>query len=183
MYYVMEHTSEKYKLLKDLLAQKKEQLVSLEEGYRKYTHIKDGIQNTHREYLDCLSPKIDITTDNRVSLLNEKFENYSNLMETLGTEWEQSVLEEKGTLYSEIDTYETQLSSIRQLILLSINDTIDINKINKMTCPVCFNQEVSVCLVPCGHTLCQECVSQIVNHRCCSCRSFFTSTVQMYFSS
>ena len=49
------------------------------------------------------------------------------------------------------------------------------------TCGVCFGEEVSRCLIPCGHTFCQDCADQ-TRHQCFVCRTPIRRTQKIFFS-
>lgn len=53
--------------------------------------------------------------------------------------------------------------------------------IQKRTCPVCFDAEVDVVLVPCGHTLCNVCAAQLGEH-CFMCKQLVQSLYKIYYS-
>jgi hypothetical protein len=46
-------------------------------------------------------------------------------------------------------------------------------------CSVCWDvMNTMICLVPCGHTLCEQCVNKVNN--CPTCRQFIQQTVKVY---
>lgn len=53
--------------------------------------------------------------------------------------------------------------------------TFDINKelCNKYNCTICYENEVKVCFIPCGHTFCQGC-SKRANDKCFICKGVIT---------
>lgn len=53
--------------------------------------------------------------------------------------------------------------------------------VTRMTCPVCFSNEVSVAAQPCGHTSCQRCAPDPYS-TCAICRQPVLSTMRVYFS-
>lgn len=51
------------------------------------------------------------------------------------------------------------------------------------TCPVCYEKPVEVCLVPCGHTVCQVCsFHSNLRVNCPVCRMAVRERVRIYFS-
>jgi len=47
------------------------------------------------------------------------------------------------------------------------------------SCPICFDNNIKICLVPCGHTFCDECD---IRFKCAICRTNILSKQKIYFS-
>ena len=84
---------------------------------------------------------------------------------------------------------EKKINDFRNLFIYIINKilkTTEINNDNKKICPICFENEVNICLNPCGHTICSNCISKnrnlLVNLKCYSCRSEIRDYIKIYFS-
>ena len=87
---------------------------------------------------------------------------------------------------SSIDVIEKKICDFRNLFIYIIN------KISKpiedaiKLCPICFENEVDICLNPCGHTLCNKCVlsnrSRYTSEKCYSCRTNIQDYIKIYFS-
>ena len=65
--------------------------------------------------------------------------------------------------------------------------SININKeISKNTCPICLENQIEICLNPCGHTSCNKCIlsnrSNIYNNKCYICRTPVNEFIKIYFS-
>ena len=85
-----------------------------------------------------------------------------------------------------IDIIENKITDFRNLFIYIIN------KISKPVeeaiklCPICFENEVDICLNPCGHTICNKCVlsnrSRYSNEKCYSCRTKVQDYIKLYFS-
>mmetsp|Transcript_104529 Transcript_104529/g.181517 ORF Transcript_104529/g.181517 Transcript_104529/m.181517 type:complete len:213 (-) Transcript_104529:73-711(-) len=43
-----------------------------------------------------------------------------------------------------------------------------------LQCPICFETSAAVALVPCGHTMCRNCATRVLNAPCPSCRRHVT---------
>lgn len=50
----------------------------------------------------------------------------------------------------------------------------------QFTCFVCMDEQVSLCLDPCGHMMCQRCLSRLTSDNCPACRSTIDKTIRMY---
>ena len=57
------------------------------------------------------------------------------------------------------------------------NTSNTINTINTK-CLICFENDISSCCVPCGHTYCNRCISNAVN--CYMCRSTIREKINIY---
>jgi hypothetical protein len=86
-------------------------------------------------------------------------------------------LEEKKLLIEE------NLNALRNFILLGVKEIVntEVAKQKLHLCPICFTNEVDICLEPCGHTICSSC-SDKVNHSCMVCRKHIEKKIRLYFS-
>jgi hypothetical protein len=59
--------------------------------------------------------------------------------------------------------------------------SFDVDKkiFNKYTCTVCYENEVSMCFIPCGHTFCKKC-SEKATQKCFACNGEFTKRTPIY---
>ncbi len=58
---------------------------------------------------------------------------------------------------------------------------------NKKICSICFENEVDMCAIPCGHTCCNTCViSNNINpsnrNKCLNCRNYINNYIKIFFS-
>jgi sacsin len=92
-------------------------------------------------------------------------------------------------LMTELLTLRTKLkeaeSKITELHTLEEQHKRDLeNNSHSATCPICKENEVSVCLVPCGHVLCEECTSswaqRLATVKCPFCRREVVQIVKMF---
>ncbi len=53
----------------------------------------------------------------------------------------------------------------------------------RLTCPVCYINEVNTALLPCGHLLCSSCAQRIQNYnkRCPKCQQLFTHINKIFY--
>lgn len=49
------------------------------------------------------------------------------------------------------------------------------------SCSVCFEAEISHCLMPCGHTFCEGCIKKSGGDKCMTCRTNIQKTVKIFF--
>jgi len=92
----------------------------------------------------------------------------------------QKIMELEG----EIENISRKLISLRSLILTGVNEIMKPENIEKKMCSVCFDNEINMALVPCGHTFCKGC-SEIDRSRyakCPQCRTQINARIKIYFS-
>lgn len=59
-----------------------------------------------------------------------------------------------------------------------VGDDVKLN-----TCSICFEKEITHCLVPCGHTFCEACISKSIPSNigtCMSCRTTIQSKIKLF---
>jgi len=87
-------------------------------------------------------------------------------------------------LEGDLEDMSRKLNALRSLIVTGVNEIVKTEDVQKKMCPVCFDNEVCVALVPCGHTYCKGC-SEIDRSRyakCPQCRASVNARVKIYFS-
>lgn len=47
-------------------------------------------------------------------------------------------------------------------------------------CQVCFNNDVGLAMVPCGHTICEVCIGHLHGNQCPFCRSKISTRVKIF---
>lgn len=90
----------------------------------------------------------------------------------------------KASVEKELDNISRKLNAIRSLILTGVNEIVKAEDVPKKMCPVCFDSEVSMALVPCGHTYCRACadMDRSRSAKCPQCRSTINTRVKIFFS-
>jgi len=88
----------------------------------------------------------------------------------------------ESILESTIERISIKLNDIRALISTGIEDLVKPDVCTKKLCPICFDREVGVALIPCGHTYCVGCADYDKYIKCPQCRSIVTSNVKLFFS-
>ena len=91
------------------------------------------------------------------------------------------ILERKRVHVSDINSLLPKAQALRKAIMTGIEELVDKdNANNKKLCPVCFDKEVDMAMIPCGHTCCAGCLNQTSS--CMQCRSKIQSKVKLFFS-
>ena len=54
---------------------------------------------------------------------------------------------------------------------------------NETSCPICYDNKVTYCINPCGHTFCSNCVKEYeLNAECFMCRTKIQSIIKMFIT-
>ena len=122
-------------------------------------HDNDSIETLQKKYLDLSTDmsKIQITIVKEITI-------------------------KKAGLESQLDDISAKLNAIRKIVIMGVEDMVKPEDLNKKMCPVCFEREVCMVMIPCGHTYCDECSKYDYRAKCPQCRATINSRVKMYFS-
>jgi len=119
--------------------------------------------------------------------LKEIIDNYSKKMNNYINKWIVNYYNKKiNKLETDIISQEEELASFRKLFINTTNEIIKTEKVNKNMCPICFENEINMCAIPCGHTCCSSCVAANMRYqktiivKCLSCRNNINEYIKMY---
>jgi hypothetical protein len=125
--------------------------------------------------------------DKTVEELNDTLLKYIELLKTYVNDWINNYYNDKKELLEkEITTQEEELAAFRKLFISTTTEIIKTEKINRNICPICFENEINMCSIPCGHTCCNECIIQSIRFhntrvtKCLNCRNNVTDYIKMY---
>lgn len=81
----------------------------------------------------------------------------------------------------DIDHINQKMLSFKKLVrkCLSENEMNVSSQIN--ICDICNTNKINICLNPCGHTFCNECIDKM-NQKCGFCRNRFQSKIKIFLS-
>jgi len=90
----------------------------------------------------------------------------------------------RDELEKERDDLSRKLNALRKVITTGIHDLIKPEDVQKKMCPVCFDKEVNMVYVPCGHTYCNGCaeLDRSRTAKCPQCRSHINARVKIFFT-
>jgi hypothetical protein len=74
----------------------------------------------------------------------------------------------------EIQSLRHKLSSFQKIVT-----NISQIKSSKLLCSICYTNQISHCLNPCGHTFCKTCIDRMIRI-CAGCRRNYTSTIKLF---
>jgi len=104
-------------------------------------------------------------------------------MDTVKLAIQNEIQMKKSTLDIKIDSLSKKLNSIRKLIQTGIDELLDKDAANnKKMCAICFDREVEIAMIPCGHTSCAGCFKYNTTSKCMHCRSVIQKHVKLFFS-
>lgn len=119
--------------------------------------------------------------------LNDCIIKYIDLLKIYIDKWNiEYYNKKKYNIESDIRKQEEQLTAYRKLFINTTKEIIKTEKINKNICPICFENEINMCSVPCGHTCCQECLNQSIIYnnsrvtKCLNCRNPVNDYIRFY---
>ena len=175
---------EDFEILNKKLDEYRKKIEDLQAHKIYFDNYISNLQNNHLNIMNIIND-YDIQGNNNE--LNELFINYNNKMKNNYDKWiiqnyTVKLLEFENT----IDIIEKKIIEFRTLFIYIINKITKPQLDNKKLCPICFENEVDICLNPCGHTLCNKCVisnrSRYTNEKCYSCRGVIHDYIKLYFS-
>jgi hypothetical protein len=147
---------------------------------------KNNINKNHGNNTLILSI---LNNHNKIIELNELSTKYNQLFNELYDTWINNYYNPK---LIEIDNQiKTTMNSLNKYheFFKNINNIINENNqnSNKNICSICFENEVDMCAIPCGHTCCNKCIiSNNVNiynrNKCLNCRNNIQQYIKLYFS-
>ena len=113
--------------------------------------------------------------------LNDKIGKYFNESTHTVTKVITSKISE---LENNIEDLTRKLNALRSLIVTGVNQIVKPEDVQKKMCPVCFDNEVNIALVPCGHTYCKGCSEADRSRyaKCPQCRAQINARVKIFFS-
>jgi hypothetical protein len=89
----------------------------------------------------------------------------------------------KSSLEAKIDKLTKKLSTLRSLIQTGLEEMVDKDSANNLKlCAICFDREVDMVMVPCGHTSCSGCSNYNSLNKCMHCRGTIQKRVKIFFS-
>ena len=120
------------------------------------------------------------TVDGLVTLINTS----ATFFRDTNTKISDMLRKKIAGLEAELDDITRKLNALRSLIITGVNQIVKTEDTAKKTCPVCFDNEVDIALVPCGHTYCRGCadVDKSRYAKCPQCRTQINARIKIFFS-
>lgn len=143
-------------------------------------------QNSHLNVMNIINDyHINMNMDDENNLSN-MYANYNLTIRNNYKKWlSDYYTPQMLSIENNIEIIENKINEFRNLFIFIINKILRTNEINdKKLCPICFENEIDMCINPCGHTLCNRCIISNRNNtnRCYSCRGHISDYIRIYFS-
>ena len=148
------------------------------------------IYDKHIECISIINNDLNNDKDNQISSkeCDENIMNYIEKFNDLYTKWNNDIyIKKKEKLEKKIETDQIQLNALRKIFIDTTNEIINIDKNNekiiKNICPICFENEVNMVAIPCGHVCCNICVmknNKYNNNKCLCCRNSLKEYIKLF---
>ena len=171
-------TSFLFKTLNDSYRKLNKEIEALVEDDKSLDDSSSKFKNSHSTLLYLCKTYQNHSTDTIHKSYMELAKDYNEVQGTIRKE----IMTKRSALEKELDIVSTKLNSIRKLILTGIEELVKPDDMTKKMCPVCFEREVCMVMVPCGHTYCDACSKYDYRAKCPQCRQTINSRVKMFFS-
>lgn len=143
--------------------------------------------NIYISYIDIMMNFSNETTKDEILKTNEMetyILKYNELFKEYYNNWASTYYEiTKKKLIEKIEKQENILFGYRKLFINTTNEIIKIDKETKNLCPICFENEINMCAIPCGHTCCNTCIIKNLkynNDKCLNCRNNLKEYIKLY---
>lgn len=146
------------------------------------------ILQAHQELLTQSMDKMSdgISTIDSLCILYDMHANDTTPVYTFIKELRKSIQDKISAKESDLElsmhAVSAKLNNIRTLISTGIQDMVKPDVCTKKLCPICFDREVAIALVPCGHTYCGGCAEYDKYIKCPQCRAVVTTNIKLFFS-
>ena len=176
-----------YKYLNKSLMENKNFYKKLEKQKEDIQNYKCNIYLKHQDIMFEMSRETpDIIDTNE---MNDHIIKYIELFKNYSDKWINDYYNiSKKKLIEDMEKQEDKLVSFRNIFINTTNEIISPDKPNKNLCPICFENEINMCAIPCGHTCCNECIMHSIKYhnsglsKCLSCRNTLKEYIKMYIS-
>lgn len=174
-----------YKILIKHLNENKIKSINLDKKKEDIINYKCNIYNKHQNVMIqlCRETSEDIDTNE----MTEYIIKYIELFKKYADKWiNEYYIINKNILTENIEKQEIKLLAYRNLFINTTKEIIPLEKISKNICPICFENEINMCAIPCGHTCCNECVMQSLKYnnskltKCLNCRNTLKEYIKLF---
>jgi hypothetical protein len=175
-----------YKNLNKLLNENKLLSINLDKQKEDIINYKCNIYNKHQNAMIQLCRE---TSENiETNEMSEHIIKYIELFKIYADKWIKDYYTiKKNKLVEDIEKQEIKLLAYRNLFINTTKEIIPLEKSSKNICPICFENEINMCAIPCGHTCCNECVMQSIKYhnnskitKCLNCRNTLKEYIKLF---
>lgn len=179
----------------DYLKKNNEQILKLTDYSGSISKLIQSIQGMESLYTDICRKSFEFQNNDLPSIFIDKANALSNTFFSYDKSNTYSLVEKKNIdniilLQSSIDTnvskrvaISSKLNGIigeyKQIISNCSDNTADMNI--QLQCTICYDDKISFCVTPCGHTFCKKC-SDKMNIRCFTCNTVYKGKQKIFIS-
>ena len=149
-------------------------------------NYKSSIFSNHQDIMIKLY-RTEFGEMKEINDINDCIIKYINLIKSYTDKWNTEYYSKKKKyLETTIAKQEEQLTAYRKLFINTTKEIIKAEKLNKNICPICFENDINMCAVPCGHTCCNDCIGQSIKYhnsrvsKCLNCRNPINEYIKFY---
>lgn len=150
------------------------------------SQLKSILETPSKIYMNMDALKKIYTSNHVESLtgLNEVNKKLTTYFDEINSVVSDIIRNKIAKVEGEIDDISRKLNALRSLIVTGVNQIVKPDDVQKKMCPVCFDNEVNMALVPCGHTYCKGCAETDRSRyaKCPQCRAQINARVKIFFS-
>ena len=174
-----------YKNLNKILTKNKQTSINLDKQKENIINYKCNIYLNHQNVMLQLCRETPDMID--TNEMNDHIIKYIELFKVYADRWiNEYYLINKNKLIDNIEKQEIKLIAYRNLFINTTKEIIPLEKISKNICPICFENEINMCAIPCGHTCCNDCVMQSMKYhntkitKCLNCRNTLKEYIKLF---
>ena len=173
-----------YKTLIKILNENKMKSINLDKKKEDIINYKCNIYVKHQNVMLQLCRETPENID--TNEMTEYIIKYIDLFKKYADRWiNEYYIINKNKLTENIEKQEIKLLAYRNLFINTTKEIIPLEKTNKNICPICFDNEINMCAIPCGHTCCNECVMQSLKYnskltKCLNCRNTLKEYIKLF---
>ena len=176
-----------YKKLNDCITINIELIENLENNKMLLFNFLSSICNKHTENINILQTDL-IDDNNKLKECDELMMNYILKFNELYSKWNKEIyMKKKNKLEKRIEEDQIQLNGLRKIFINTTNEIMseakNNEKIIKNTCPICFENEINMVAIPCGHVCCNLCIFKNMkynNGKCLCCRNPLKEYIKLF---
>lgn len=110
--------------------------------------------------------------------VRDGFDAYYKVLTGLHEKWLDMYQQIQNKRNMELRLIDESMAATRMLLAAGVSELAAKENLKMSTCPVCFDAEINTCLVPCGHTVCDNCYN--LRGKCGICRAPIKESVKMF---
>lgn len=174
-----------YKNLNKILNENKNFSINLDKQKEDIINYKCNIYLKHQNVMLQLCRETPDMID--TSEMNDHIIKYIELFKNYADRWiNEYYIINKNKLSDDIEKQESKLLAYRNLFINTTKEIIPLEKSSKNICPICFENEINMCAIPCGHTCCNDCVMQSMKYhntkitKCLNCRNTLKEYIKLF---